>query len=50
MVQVLTQPKNAIIKQYKYLFSMHNVDFHITHEALDEVASIALQKNTVSWK
>jgi len=48
MVRVLTQPKNAIIKQYKYLFAMHNVDFHITDEALEEVASIAIKKNTVS--
>lgn len=47
MVRVLTEPKNALIKQYAYLFSLHHVDFHITDEALREVALIALRKNTV---
>lgn len=47
MVRVLTEPKNALIKQYRYLFSLHEVDFHITDEALREVATIALRKNTV---
>lgn len=47
MVRVLTEPKNALIKQYRYLFSLHDVDLHITHDALREVATIALRKNTV---
>ena len=46
MVQVLTEPKNALVRQYKYLFSMNNVDFHITDCGLREVAQTALQKKT----
>ena len=46
MVMVLTQPKNAVIKQYKYLFAMSDVDFHITDDALEEIANVALSKRT----
>lgn len=46
MVNVLTQPKNAVIKQYKYLFAMSDVDFHVTDDALEEIANIALSKQT----
>ncbi len=42
----MTEPKNALIKQYSYLFSLHHVDFHITLEALREIAAMALRKNT----
>jgi ATP-dependent Clp protease ATP-binding subunit ClpX len=50
MVQVLTEPKNALVRQYKYLFSMNNVDFHITDCGLREVAQTALQKkNRSTW-
>ena len=43
---VLTQPKNAVIKQYKYLFAMSDVDFHITDDALEEIADLALMRGT----
>jgi ATP-dependent Clp protease ATP-binding subunit ClpX len=46
MVHVMTMPKNALIKQYRYQFALHNVEFHVTDEALREVATIALKKNT----
>lgn len=46
MVMVLTQPKNALIKQYKYLFAMSDVELHVTEDALEEVASVALSKMT----
>ncbi len=39
---ILTQPKNAIIKQYKKLFEMDDVDFVITEEALDYIVEQAI--------
>lgn len=46
MVQVLTEPKNAIVKQYQYLFAMSGVEFHMTEGALRAVAKKALSKKT----
>lgn len=46
LVNILTTPKNAIMKQYKRLFAMDDVDFHVTHEALEEIAKTAFQRNT----
>jgi len=40
---ILTEPKNALIKQYHKLFSMDGVDFEITDEALDFVVEKALE-------
>ncbi|KAK6937912.1 Clp ATPase, C-terminal [Dillenia turbinata] len=46
LVQVLTEPKNALGKQYKKLFSMNNVKLHFTEKALRLVAKKAMAKNT----
>ena len=40
---ILTQPKNAIIKQYKKLFEMDGIDFDITEEALDFIVEQAIE-------
>ncbi|WP_281237980.1 ATP-dependent Clp protease ATP-binding subunit ClpX [Flavobacterium praedii] len=40
---ILTQPKNALIKQYQKLFLMDDVEFTITDEALDFVVEKALE-------
>jgi ATP-dependent Clp protease ATP-binding subunit ClpX len=40
---ILTQPKNAIIKQYKKLFEMDDIDFNINEEALDYIVEQAIQ-------
>lgn len=40
---ILTEPKNALIKQYKKLFSIDDVDFAITDEALDFIVDKALE-------
>ncbi|MCF8274102.1 MAG: ATP-dependent Clp protease ATP-binding subunit ClpX [Flavobacteriaceae bacterium] len=40
---ILTEPKNAIIKQYKKLFSMDDVDFSITDGALDYIVGKAIE-------
>ena len=40
---ILTEPKNAIIKQYKKLFEMDGIDFVITTEALDFIVEQAIE-------
>ena len=40
---ILTEPKNAIIKQYKKLFEMDGINFDITEEALDFIVEKALE-------
>ncbi|GAB5401594.1 MAG: ATP-dependent Clp protease ATP-binding subunit ClpX [Aureisphaera sp.] len=40
---ILTEPKNAIIKQYKKLFEMDEIDFVITEEALDFIVTQAIE-------
>lgn len=40
---ILTQPKNAIIKQYKKLFEMDGIDFVITEEALEFIVEQAIE-------
>ncbi|WP_299255940.1 ATP-dependent Clp protease ATP-binding subunit ClpX [uncultured Aquimarina sp.] len=40
---ILTEPKNAIIKQYKKLFEMDNVEFTITPGALDYIVERAVE-------
>jgi ATP-dependent Clp protease ATP-binding subunit ClpX len=40
---ILTEPKNALIKQYKKLFMMDQVEFNITDEALDYIVDKALE-------
>jgi ATP-dependent Clp protease ATP-binding subunit ClpX len=46
LVNILTQPKNALIKQYKKLFSYDNVDFEVEHDALVAIAKRTLQQHT----
>lgn len=46
LIQILTQPKNAIIKQYKKLCYSEGVDLHFTEDSLKEIAKKALDKGT----
>ncbi|XP_076944226.1 CLP protease regulatory subunit CLPX1, mitochondrial-like [Bidens hawaiensis] len=46
LVQVLTEPKNALGKQYKKLFKMNGVKLHYTENALRLIARRAITKNT----
>uniref|UniRef100_A0A5B7BWX0 Uncharacterized protein n=1 Tax=Davidia involucrata TaxID=16924 RepID=A0A5B7BWX0_DAVIN len=46
LVQVLTEPKNALGKQYKKMFSMNNVNLHFTENAMRLIAKKAMAKNT----
>lgn len=40
---ILTEPKNALVKQYKKLFAMDDVDFSMTDDALDFIVDKALE-------
>ena len=46
LAAVLTEPKNALLKQYKYLFHMDNVELVVTDDAIREVARAAQQRGT----
>lgn len=46
LVRILTEPKNALVKQYKSLFEMDSVKLEFTDEALDAIAELTLEKNT----
>ena len=46
LVQILTEPKNALIKQYQKLFSMEEVELQITQAALQAIARKAIQRKT----
>ncbi len=46
LVRVLTEPKNALVKQYSKFFRMENVTLKFTPEALKEIAKEAIRKKT----
>ena len=46
LVRILTEPKNALVKQYKKLFELENVHLQFTEEALLAVANDALQRKS----
>ena len=46
LVKILTEPRNAIIKQYKKLLAIDEVDLRFTEDALKEIAARAINKNT----
>ncbi len=46
LIQILQEPKNALIKQYQHLFDMENVHLRFTDGALVAVAKEALERKT----
>ena len=46
LVRILTEPKNALIKQYKKLFKYDNIELEIDDEALTEIAKKAIAQKT----
>ncbi|MEM7315184.1 MAG: ATP-dependent Clp protease ATP-binding subunit ClpX [Planctomycetota bacterium] len=46
LVQVLTEPKNALVKQYQSLFEMENAELQFTDDALRAIAGRAKAKGT----
>ena len=45
MVRILTEPKNALIKQYEKLMEYDQVELHFTPEALEAVAAKAVERS-----
>ena len=46
LIEILTKPKNAIVKQYQALFLFDNVNLSFSQDALDKIAKKALEKKT----
>lgn len=46
LVSILTEPKNALVKQYQYLLAYEGVQFHVTDEALTAIADKVIERET----
>ncbi|MEE2896670.1 MAG: ATP-dependent Clp protease ATP-binding subunit ClpX [Planctomycetota bacterium] len=46
MVRILTEPRNAIVKQYQHLFGLEGASLEFTSEALDRIADRAMKRDT----
>ncbi len=46
LVQILKEPKNAIVKQYEYLFALEGVEVEFEEEALKAIAKLTLERKT----
>lgn len=46
LIKILTEPKNALVKQYQKLFAMDNVDLIFEDMALREIALLAVERKT----
>ena len=46
LVKILSEPKNALVKQYTRLFEMDGVELEFTEEALDAIADQAIHRGT----
>jgi ATP-dependent Clp protease ATP-binding subunit ClpX len=44
LVQILTKPKNAIVRQYQKLFEFENVKLKFSEDALEAVAQLAMER------
>ena len=46
LMQILTEPKNALVKQYQKLFDLDDVELEFTPDALEAIADLALKRGT----
>ena len=46
MIDIVTKPKNALVKQYQKLFKLDNVDLEFEPEALEEIVDKAIERKT----
>jgi ATP-dependent Clp protease ATP-binding subunit ClpX len=46
LVQILTKPKNALVRQYQHLFSLEGATLNFTDDALEEIADRAAKRET----
>ena len=46
LIDILSKPKNALLKQYRKLFKMDDVELEVTKDALEEIVNLALERKT----
>ncbi|PZO69653.1 MAG: ATP-dependent Clp protease ATP-binding subunit ClpX, partial [Pelagerythrobacter marensis] len=46
LVQILSEPKNALVKQYRKLFELEDVELTFTDDALETIAERAIKRKT----
>jgi ATP-dependent Clp protease ATP-binding subunit ClpX len=46
LIRILTEPKNALVKQYQKLLEMDNVELEFNQEALEAISKEAIKRNT----
>ena len=46
MIQILTEPKNSLVRQYKKLFAIDDVELNFEDEALKSIAHKAIKRKT----
>lgn len=46
LTDILSKPKNALLKQYKKLFKMDNVELDVDNEAMNEIVEMAIERKT----
>src|SRR5699024_12204822 len=46
MVEILTKPKNALVKQYEKMFMIDDVELELEEDALREIAKDAMERKT----
>ena len=46
LVQILTEPRNALVKQYQKLFELDGVELEFTDEAIEAIADKAMERGT----
>ncbi|KUJ72015.1 ATP-dependent protease ATP-binding subunit ClpX [Thiomicrospira sp. WB1] len=46
LIEILTEPKNALIKQYEKMFELEGVELQFRKDALSEIAKLAIERKT----
>jgi ATP-dependent Clp protease ATP-binding subunit ClpX len=46
LIQILTEPRNALVKQYQKLFELDGVELEFTREAIEAIADSAMERGT----
>ncbi|MDG4813608.1 ATP-dependent Clp protease ATP-binding subunit ClpX [Hydrogenovibrio sp. 3SP14C1] len=46
LIQILTEPKNALVKQYQKMFELEGVELQFRKDALSEIANLAIERKT----
>jgi ATP-dependent Clp protease ATP-binding subunit ClpX len=46
LIDIMLEPRNALVKQYQKLFEMENAELEFTEEALDSIAELTIKRKT----